>query len=159
MKLVNSLVHHFAKAFSTLLSVTFPVVAPRCDAFRFFSSVLTSVSVLISLENNCCIFHHNSVIYLWCSLSTSTKKKTWSSIDPGSFKNRLSFADVPTSSAYCSLFLTFLCRQHTLKRIIIACCDPTWRFSPIVLRAKILIFSSHWSPANGVTVKIAVQRN
>ena len=50
MKLVNSLVRHFAKAFSTLLSVTFQVVAPSCDAFRFFSSVLTSVSLLISFE-------------------------------------------------------------------------------------------------------------
>ena len=80
MTLVNSLVRHFAKAFSTLLSETFQVVAPSCDAFRFFSSVLTSVSVLISLENNCCIFHHNSVIYLCCSLSTSTKKLDQASI-------------------------------------------------------------------------------
>ena len=44
----------------------------------------------------------------------------------------------------------FLCRQHTLKRIIkIAFCDPIWRLSPIVLRAKILICffpleSSQW---------------
>ena len=75
MKLVNGLVRHFAKAFSTLLSVTFQVVTASCDAFRFFSSVLTSVSVLISLENNCCIFHQNSVIHLCSLLSTSAKKK------------------------------------------------------------------------------------
>ena len=71
MKLVNRLLRQFAMAFNTLLSVTFHVVAPSLDVFGIFSSVLTSVLVLFSFENNFFFVHDNSVIDLCCPLGTS----------------------------------------------------------------------------------------
>ena len=54
MKLVNRLVRQFSTAFNTLLRVLFHVTAPSCDVFGIFHPSVTSVFVLISLENNFC---------------------------------------------------------------------------------------------------------
>ena len=106
----------------------------------FFSSVLTSVLVLINhLRETIYAFHHNSVIDLCCPLSTSKifliNESYWVvSIDFLLFL-------LPTSSACSEFILPTLRRQHTLTRIIAICAErkstPIQGLSPIFLQSEL----------------------
>ena len=78
------------------------------------------------------------------------------------FPIRLSFANLPTSSADFEWFLPSLCRQHTRSRII-ACCDEGTNthpgdFFPSPFKQFVLTIPFTKEASQWMTVEIALQR-
>ena len=131
VKLVSRLVRQFAFAFKTLLSVTFRVAAPSCDAFRIFLFGFDICACADQFENDYC-FSVTSLL-LTCAARWVQPRYTWSVNVIGSTKSTCfsNFAHIfghvlsffhaifmsSTYTAVCDLESTDICHPSSISTL------------------------------------------